>query len=519
LSKDEIDEHSDRVPHEAQNAWILKPSGKSRGRGIKLFNNLEEILKYTDVERHKEAQWVAQKYIENPLCIARRKFDIRQWVLVTSWNPLTVWFYTDCYVRFAVEEYTLESATMKRNFGHLTNNSISKNSKEYKEIYHADTKEGPMEVHGQMWHSEDLDEYMRRITPGEPNIWKETMQKSMMQVVKYSLQCVQDQIEQRPESCELLGYDFMFDEQLKPWLIEVNSSPACDYSTPIAERIVKGGLSDAVKVVVDYRNWEDKMIKYNRKMTDPKYPPPDTGKFDCIFKGPPLPAPITSLGADFEVRGKKLKSGKNGMLYGPGTKCYGAAAAQARRITELNEQRKIREAERKVVREKQQEEQAEARRQEQMKRQEQAAAMYGFDDSNGAPRVAAGNVPRCFQVAQEQQRSRMEQQRMERETRQVELQQWHEQQEEERVKRMEMQQDGFGLVPRVASMSRHTGFNAYGGETPQEREMRLQQRRADRAAAAIRKQEILGGQLADQGTGRAVGAAVKMNVTTIGFDF
>ena len=47
----------------------------------------------------------------------------------------------------------------------------------------------------------------------------------------HSLKSVQDMVENRKNSFEMFGYDFMIDEDGVPWLIEINSSPAMDYST------------------------------------------------------------------------------------------------------------------------------------------------------------------------------------------------------------------------------------------------------------------------------------------------
>lgn len=84
------------------NMWIMKPSDLSRGRGIQVHNDINKIFNYINDEKDV---FVAQKYIERPLIIRKRKFDIRQWVLVTDFNPLTIFIYNECYVRFALSEY------------------------------------------------------------------------------------------------------------------------------------------------------------------------------------------------------------------------------------------------------------------------------------------------------------------------------------------------------------------------------------------------------------------------------
>ena len=103
------------------NIWIAKPAGKSRGRGIALFHTADALLQYT--RGTNDSQWIVQKYIERPLLVRQRKFDIRQWVLVTSWSPIKAWFYGDCYLRFAVGRYSTADVGVH---AHLSNNAISK---------------------------------------------------------------------------------------------------------------------------------------------------------------------------------------------------------------------------------------------------------------------------------------------------------------------------------------------------------------------------------------------------------
>lgn len=124
-----------------RNAWIIKPAAASRGRGIQMMRNLSQILKATDGE---DSQWICQKYLENPQLIHGYKFDIRQWVLVTDWNPLTVYLWKQPYVRFAGVKYdgNLQDTT---DVMHLVNNSVVKNAKTFSD-YNSD-----LDTSGYMW--------------------------------------------------------------------------------------------------------------------------------------------------------------------------------------------------------------------------------------------------------------------------------------------------------------------------------------------------------------------------------
>ena len=60
------------------------------------------------------------------MIMMNRKFDLRQWVLVTNWNPLTVWLYAEPYIRFPASDFNLDM--LNNRYAHLSNNSVAKNA-------------------------------------------------------------------------------------------------------------------------------------------------------------------------------------------------------------------------------------------------------------------------------------------------------------------------------------------------------------------------------------------------------
>merc|ERR1719387_3191200 len=102
--------------------WIMKPVGKSQGKGIFLFDKLNQIADWRqdpkwmrkdekkEEEEKKEAEpYVVQQYLSDPLLVGGKKFDLRLYVLVPSYNPLVVWVYRSGFARFSHAKFSMDN--------------------------------------------------------------------------------------------------------------------------------------------------------------------------------------------------------------------------------------------------------------------------------------------------------------------------------------------------------------------------------------------------------------------------
>jgi tubulin polyglutamylase TTLL9 len=107
----------------------MKPTGKSQGKGIFLFNRLAQVGAW---ESHSAEPYIAQRYVCDPLLIGGKKFDVRLYALVVSYSPLTVYFYRGGFARFTHCRY--DDSKLANSEIHLTNVAIQKHAEGYDEV-------------------------------------------------------------------------------------------------------------------------------------------------------------------------------------------------------------------------------------------------------------------------------------------------------------------------------------------------------------------------------------------------
>lgn len=311
--------------------WIWKPVNSSCGRGIRLLRSaLDPEVQKALTKR----SGVVQRYIPRPLLLHGYKFDLRLYIVVTSFDPLKVYLNSEGLVRLATQKYSSSANKIHHRTMHLTNYSVNKQSQAY--VKNLDTDEAlpafstgipPLcgsqeeqcteaaveaadepgsaseeeadatdngikeegaipnrarqepsvteEVHSSKWSLLELQEYfeshgldyelmmsrikdllIKALLAVEPTIVSAWHCGANFQGSGGSLQALRG-LGPNQTCFEVYGFDVLVDEDLRPWLLEVNTQPSLSSSSPLDRRIKTRLMADVFTLVgfcpFDYR--------------------------------------------------------------------------------------------------------------------------------------------------------------------------------------------------------------------------------------------------------------------------
>ena len=192
-----VEEFHKNKENSFENIWIVKPIGRSRGKGIFLTNEMFDVP-FNDT-------FLVQKYLTNPLLLNGFKFDLRIYSLVTSVNPLEIFIYKKGFARIANEKFTLDISNLKT---HLTNAAIQNkqalHSNNYEKIFGG--SKISLEILKKKLLKEHNIDFDQKIFPQIKSIF-----------IKAMIAC-QNDIPFSPSTFEMFGFDIIIDRNFKCWL-------------------------------------------------------------------------------------------------------------------------------------------------------------------------------------------------------------------------------------------------------------------------------------------------------------
>ncbi|XP_042356250.1 tubulin polyglutamylase TTLL5 isoform X2 [Plectropomus leopardus] len=219
--------------------WIIKPVASSRGRGIYLVSNPNQISMDENI--------LVSRYINNPLLIDEFKFDVRLYVLVTSYDPVLIYVYEEGLARFATVKYDRTSKNIKNTFMHLTNYSLNKKSSDY-----VSCDDPEVEDYGNKWSMSAVLRYLKQEGKDTTLLMRQVEDLIVKAVLSAELQIAtacKMFVPHKTNCFELYGFDVLIDSNLKPWLLEVNLSPSLACDAPLDLKIKASMIADMFSLV------------------------------------------------------------------------------------------------------------------------------------------------------------------------------------------------------------------------------------------------------------------------------
>ena len=201
------------------------------------YHNLSQKLKEKiNFPNYRSNMIIIQKYIENPLLYFGRKFDIRIWALLTQ--DLKIYVFQEGHLKCCSINYDINSDD---TFCHLTNYSFQKyNSNFGKYELGNEASFNDLQKNIDVNYKKKAD-FKREIFPKIINIIQ-----FVFESVKYKINPLD-----RKYSFEIFGFDFMLDCDFIPFLLEVNTNPGLEESSPLIKMLVPRMIDDALRLTLD----------------------------------------------------------------------------------------------------------------------------------------------------------------------------------------------------------------------------------------------------------------------------
>ena len=230
--------------------YIIKPDGGALGSGI-------VILPPGSIYPLNSHLSIAQEYIESFL-LNGYKFDLRIYVLVIASKTPKIYVYRDGIARFCSSP-----ANENTQFSQLTNTAVNRKNPEANISSCTRTIKEVFKLL-QKYHNVDINKLWTQI---DDAIGLTVL--SSTGIVNFGMSCKTRETG-IPRAFQLLGFDVLLDQNIKPWILEVNYRPSLDFDTDAERKLKVKMLKELLSIaVVPYSELEAIVREKNRAAWSP----------------------------------------------------------------------------------------------------------------------------------------------------------------------------------------------------------------------------------------------------------
>ena len=222
---------------------------------------------------------MVERYIENPLLLDGYKFDLRIYVAVTSFTPLRIFVHEEGLVRLSSEKYSYNKEDYDDKFRHLTNYSVNKTNWEVLNVNQCNVEDAEEDAEAENTNGESdatinddgnkrasgasqrglkltfrqLKERLVDMGYDNDAIWEkihDSIIKTLISVEPKIKSVSRRFIKSGEDVCfELFGFDVLLDDNLNPFLMEVNFSPSLNTDSQLDFDVKNSVLVDLFNLV------------------------------------------------------------------------------------------------------------------------------------------------------------------------------------------------------------------------------------------------------------------------------